>query len=41
LILGEFSDDVTISFARTGYYEVNLYNKEGNPVKPFETKVLC
>jgi sialate O-acetylesterase len=36
LIKGEFPDKVTISFAKTGYYEVNLYNKEDNPAKPFE-----
>lgn len=36
LIKGEFPDKVTISFASTGYYKVNLYNKEDNPAKPFE-----
>jgi len=39
LITGEFPEGVKISFARTGYYEVNLYNKENNPAKPFEVIV--
>ncbi len=39
LITGEFPESSTISFARTGYYEVNLYNKGDNPVKPFEVIV--
>ncbi|AJG98238.1 hypothetical protein LF65_01633 [Clostridium beijerinckii] len=36
LIIGDIPENSTISFAQTGYYEVNLYNKEDNPVKPFE-----
>ena len=36
-IIGEIPENVKVSFAKTGYYEVNLFNKEGNPAKPFET----
>lgn len=36
LIEGEFPPGTVVSFARTPFYEVNLYNKSGNPVKPFE-----
>lgn len=36
IVKGKFPEKVTISFAKTGYYEVNLYNKENNPAKPFE-----
>lgn len=39
LIKGEFPGKLNISFAKSGYYEVNLYNKENNPVKPFEARV--
>lgn len=38
-IKGEFPKQVKISFARLGYYEVNLYNKQANPLKPFEVIV--
>lgn len=36
---GKFTERVTIRFARTLYYEVNLYNRVHNPAKPFETVV--
>jgi len=36
LIKGDFPEKLTISFAKTSYYEVNLYNKLDNPAKPFE-----
>ncbi|MDF2513979.1 MAG: hypothetical protein K0S04_3845 [Herbinix sp.] len=36
LIPGEFPSDTVISFAKTPFYEVNLYNKLDNPAKPFE-----
>ncbi|WP_160719702.1 sialate O-acetylesterase [Bacillus sp. USDA818B3_A] len=36
LVKGDFPENVSVSFAKTGYYEVNLYNKEENPAKPFE-----
>ena len=39
LISGEFPEKITLSFAQTSYYEVNLYNKMENPVKPFETTI--
>ena len=39
LIEGEFPEDTTISYAKTGYYEVNLYNKAENPAKPFEVTI--
>jgi sialate O-acetylesterase len=39
LVIGEFPENVSVSFAKTGYYEVNLYNKEGNPAKPFEITI--
>lgn len=39
LLSGDFPINVTISFAMTGYYEVNLYNKLGNPAIPFEVTV--
>ena len=39
LITGEFPENSTISFAMTGYYEVNLYNNADNPAKPFEVIV--
>ncbi len=35
LIMGCFADKVMISFAKTPFYEVNIYNKEENPLKPF------
>lgn len=39
LIKGVFPENVIVSYARTGYYEVNLYNKAKNPAKPFEVIV--
>jgi Domain of unknown function (DUF303). len=36
LISGNIPENSTISFAMTPYYEVNIYNKADNPVKPFE-----
>ena len=39
LIKGEFPENINISIAKKGYFEVNLYNKEENPVKPFEAWV--
>ncbi|PAD44084.1 hypothetical protein CHH54_03660 [Bacillus sp. 7520-S] len=38
-IKGEFPEQVKILFARRGYYEVNVYNKQDNPLKPFEVVV--
>ncbi len=38
-IKGEFPERIKISFARRGYYEVNVYNKRDNPLKPFEVIV--
>ncbi|WP_163194071.1 sialate O-acetylesterase [Clostridium thermarum] len=35
LILGNLPENLTISFASTPYYEVNIYNKAHNPAKPF------
>lgn len=35
-IYGDFNSSVTLEFAWTPYYEVNLYNEEHNPVKPFK-----
>jgi len=39
LIKGEFPEKVYVYFAKTGYYEINLYNKNDNPMKPFEVIV--
>ena len=36
LILRDCADVIALQFARTGYYEVNLYNAAGIPAKPFE-----
>jgi len=36
LIEGEIPSGTVVSFARTPFYEVNLYNKSDNPAKPFE-----
>ncbi len=36
LIHGDFPANTIISFAKTPFYEVNLYNKVDNPAKPFE-----
>ena len=39
LILRDCADVTALQFARTGYYEVNLYNAAGIPAKPFEGKL--
>ena len=39
LISGRFPEKITVSFAKTPYYQVNLYNKMNNPVKPFEITI--
>lgn len=39
LIKGELPQKSTISFAQSPYYEVNVYNKEENPLKPFEVTI--
>ncbi len=39
IIKGDFSDTVEVAFAMTNYYEVNLYNVENNPAKPFRVIV--
>jgi sialate O-acetylesterase len=39
LLHGEFPINTVISFAKTPFYEVNLYNKADNPVKPFEVTI--
>lgn len=35
ILTGSFPEEMEIRFAWEGYYEVNLYNKAGIPVKPF------
>ena len=35
ILTGSFQEEMEIRFAWEGYYEVNLYNKAGIPVKPF------
>ena len=39
LILPDCEDICALAFARTGYYEVNLYNAAGIPAKPFEVEL--
>ena len=39
LILTDCEDICALAFARTGYYEVNLYNAAGIPAKPFEVEL--
>ena len=39
LVLSEMEDVVELSFAKTGYYEVNLFNGAGIPVKPFHCRI--
>lgn len=39
MLYGEFPTDTVISFAKTPFYEVNLYNKMDNPLKPFEITI--
>jgi sialate O-acetylesterase len=36
---GQFEQSMTIKFAMTPYYEVNLYNSVGNPAQPFVVTV--
>ncbi|WP_149846542.1 sialate O-acetylesterase [Paenibacillus sp. 37] len=38
-IKGEFPEQIKISFANQGYYEVNVYNNQTNPMKPFQVIV--
>ncbi|GFZ27379.1 sialate O-acetylesterase [Lactobacillus corticis] len=38
-LIGDFPESVTITFATTPYYEVNLYNAAEIPAKPFMVKI--
>jgi len=39
ILIGDCMEKVEISFAWEAYYEVNVYNCAGIPVKPFRVKV--
>ena len=38
VLFGDFSENTPVAFAQGDYYEVNVYNKAGIPLKPFMVK---